>query len=115
MRYLLIVLFLVSVFNVQAQAQEFDFTNLHTSALVDGKQEWIKCPQWDWTLLPSECRRPGFNCIPVCGKYQGDKVDIGAYQYFTGITSEQPWGDWDGIPLSYSILVDPVQNFKFKE
>lgn len=113
MRYIIIVLSLVTICNVQAQ--EFDFTNLHTSASVDGKQAWIKCPNWDWDLVPIECRMPGFNCIPVCGKYQGDKVDIGAYQYFTGITSEKPWGDWDGIPLPYSILIDPVQNLKRKE
>ena len=113
MCYLIIVLFLsLSSF---CNAQEFDFTNLHTSASVDGKQAWIKCPNWDWNLIPPECRRPGFNCIPVCGKFQGDKTDIGAYQYFPGITSEKPWGEWDGIPLPYSILVDPVQNFKIKE
>ena len=64
-----------------------------------------KCPEFDHSLLPEKCRNTSsFNCLPRCGKYPGDRPDIGAYEWFPGITKEKPWGDWDGVPLEYSPL-----------
>jgi len=74
-------------------------SKLSTLATIDGKPTWIDCPEWDWSLVPVECRVPAFNCVPICGKWPGDKVDIGAYEYVPNITSEQPWGAWKGIPF----------------
>ena len=62
-----------------------------------------RCPEWDHSLLPEKCRNTrSFNCLPTCGKYPGDRPDIGAYEWFPGITAEKPWGDWNGIPLDYT-------------
>jgi hypothetical protein len=84
-----------------------------TLATVDGKSTWIKCPAWDWDLVPAECRFPGFNCVPTCGKWPGDKMDIGAMQYIPGQTSQKPWGDWAGVPFkSAPGEMAPVQNFR---
>ena len=65
---------------------------------------WV-CPQWDESLLPPECRgTTSINCLPRCGKYPGDRPDIGAYEWFPGITKDKPWGDWNGVPLNYNPL-----------
>ncbi len=74
---------------------------------------WVNCPAWDWSLVPVECRFPGFNCVPSCGKWPGDKWDIGAMQYIPGQTSQKPWGDWKGIPFkSAPGEMAPVENFR---
>lgn len=84
-------------------------TGLFTLVRINDKPTWIKCPTWDWSLVEKTCADAGmtlnrymisFNCLPKCGKYEGDRPDIGAYEYFPGITSDKPWGDWNGIPLS---------------
>ena len=94
--------------------------NLYTSALVNGKQKLIPCPNWDWTIVETQCLKDGyilnkymisFNCLPRCGKYPGDKPDIGGYEYISNITSEKPWGDWNGIPLK-GIDIDAPENFR---
>ncbi len=76
----------------------------------------IKCPSdWNWLLVPVECRRPAVNCVPVCGKWPGDKPDIGAWEYVPGITDEVPWGIWDGVPFSYvPAEVGQVKNLRIK-
>ena len=86
------------IHSVNAQGE--DLSNLSTIVSIDGEIQFIKCPQWDWTLVPEHCRRPAFNCLPICGKYPGDKPDIGAMEWFLGITPEKPWGDWTGVPLT---------------
>jgi hypothetical protein len=88
---------------------------LSTLATVDGKPTWIECPKWDWSLVPPECRRPAFNCVPVCGKWPGDTPDIGAYEYVPGSTSEKPWGIWNGVPLDYvPAEMEPPKGFRRK-
>lgn len=82
-------------------ADTFDYREYSTLIRVDGKNIRTKCPKWDWLQVPAECRMPGFNCVPVCGKWPGDKVDIGAMQYIPGQTPERPWGIWKGIPFKY--------------
>lgn len=84
-----------------------------TMARIDGKPTWIKCPSWNWELVPPECRWPGFNCVPSCGKWPGDKMDIGAMQFIPGQTSDKPWGDWKGVPFkSAPGEMDPPANFR---
>jgi hypothetical protein len=98
MRYVLLFLVLATA----VQGAGFDYANLHTHGKKpDGTLGWIKCPVWDWELVPPECRVPAFNCVPICGKWPGDNVDIGAYEYVPGITSERPWGVWEGVPFNY--------------
>lgn len=80
--------------------QPFDFEHLSTFAHINGEIKIIPCPVWDWSLVPEECRVPAMNCIPICGKYPGDKPDLGAMEWFTGQTNEKPWGNWTGIPLT---------------
>jgi len=77
-----------------------DLSNLKTFVTVNGVITLIDCPQWNWSLIAEECRRPAMNCIPVCDKYPNDKPDIGAMEWFPGQTNEKPWGDWNGIPLT---------------
>ena len=75
----------------------------------------FECPEWDESLLPEECRgTKSFNCLPRCGKYPGDRPDIGAYEWFPNITEEKPWGDWDGVPLTYTPHMDKVNNLRFQ-
>lgn len=96
-------------------AADFDFSNLSVLGNTkDGSIGWIKCPTWNWDLVPPECRRPAFNCVPICGKWPGDKVDIGAYEYVPGITAEQPWGVWNGVPFTYvpGEGVNPPKGFR---
>jgi hypothetical protein len=69
---------------------------------------WVECPEWDWSLVPPECRRPAFNCVPTCGKWPGDKTDIGAYEYVPGITSQKPWGIWEGVPFAVAPGTKPL-------
>jgi hypothetical protein len=85
------------------------YSNLSTMATINGEIKWIKCPEWDWSIVEAQCLKDGtgtinrymiaWNCLPKCGKYEGDRPDIGAWEYFPGITEEKPWGDWNGIPL----------------
>jgi hypothetical protein len=115
---MVLILILISIAPAAVFAQDFShLENLHTSALVDGKQEWIECPDWDWSLISPECKSRymiGFNCLPQCGKYAGDQPDIGAMPWFPGQTSERPWGDWTGVPLWYSPHIGIVNNLKRK-
>jgi hypothetical protein len=101
----MVVLFIFFVIAGPVYGQDYShLENLHTSGLVDGKQKWIKCPDWDWSLILAECKSKymiAFNCLPKCGKFPGDKPDIGAWEYFPGITAEKPWGDWNGVPSNY--------------
>lgn len=87
----------------------------HATMVRKGDENvWVKCPAWDWERVPPECRMPGWNCVPVCGKWPGDKVDIGAWQYVPGITSEKPWGDWEGIPFKSAPGEGPKAPEKFR-
>lgn len=95
------VLLLLTV-SACAHAADPIYLELSTLATVDGKPTWIPCPKWDWSKVPAECRRPAFNCVPTCGKWPGDRIDIGAYEYVPGITPEKPWGIWAGEPLALS-------------
>ena len=93
--------------------------NLHAPGCDEnGKPKWIKCPDWDWNLIPSECKTPhmiAINCLPKCGKYLGDKPDIGAWEDYPGITCQKPWGDWNGIPdLGKPNLIKPPKNFRLQ-
>ena len=91
-----------------------DYDNLQTFATVNGKLEIIKCPSWDWSLIPKECRNifmVDSNCLPKCGKYEGDEPDIGK-EWFEGQTHEQPWGDWDGIPVR--LMPSKITDFRRK-
>lgn len=45
-----------------------------------------------------------FNRLPRTGKYPGDKPDIGSWEWFPGVTCENPQGNWTGVPLSYNPL-----------
>jgi len=85
--------------------------NLRTFTVINGEIKLIPCPTWDWSLVPEECRRAAMNCIPICGKYPGDKPDIGAMEWFPGQTGEKPWGDWTGVPVPES----PPGAVKFKD
>lgn len=86
-----------------------DLSSLSTMVTTNGVTKWIKCPEWDWSIVEAQCLKDGtgtinrymisWNCLPRCGKYEGDRPDIGAWEYFPGITEEKPWGDWNGIPL----------------
>jgi len=86
-----------------------DLSSLSTMVTKNGVSEWVKCPEWDWSIVEAQCLKDGtgtinrymiaWNCLPKCGKYEGDRPDIGAWEYFPGITAEKPWGDWNGIPL----------------
>jgi hypothetical protein len=51
------------------------------------------------------CETLSYNGIPICGKYPGDMPDIGAWEWFPGVTAENPKGDWDGTPLTYNPLL----------
>lgn len=110
---------LTLMLGVAANAAEFDYNNLSTMGRkADGTQGWIKCPVWDWNLVPPECRVPAFNCVPRCGKWPGDKWDIGAYEYVPGMTGEKPWGNWKGVPFSYVPGEDqttPPTKFRLRE
>lgn len=91
---LLIVLLAASI------AYGQDYSHLSTFVFKDGEIKRMPCPQWDWNLVPPECRQAAMNCLPRCGKYPGDRTDIGAMEWFPGITDEKPWGDWNGVPLT---------------
>lgn len=95
---LTIAILLISA--VSLSAAEPIYFQHSTPSHVDGKLTWIDCPKWDWSLLPPECRSYGINCVPVCGKWPGDKMDIGAFQYIPGHTNEKPWGIWNGVPFA---------------
>ena len=86
MKYL--VLFLLTLMASTVYSQDFShLETLSTMANRDGKQVFIKCPDWDWSLIPNECKSKfmiSFNCLPRCGKYPDDKPDIGAFEYFPG-------------------------------
>jgi len=99
-------------------AKSMDYSHLSTmvTKTVDGVRQikWVKCPEWDWSLAEAACLADGmelneymiaFNCIPRCGKWKGDKPDIGAWEWIEGITAEQPWGIWTGVPLDQ---IDPL-------
>jgi hypothetical protein len=73
--------------------------------------KWVRCPVWDWDLIPYECKGRfmlSWNCLPRCGKWEGDKPDIGAWEWIDGITAAQPWGIWEGIPFGQ----EEVENSK---
>ncbi len=66
------------VYPLNQNAASFGSTvsGLHTSALVNGKQAWIPCPNWDWTIVEAKCLKDGYilnqymispNCLPRCG------------------------------------------------
>jgi len=99
MKVLIIILTILCISIVHAQEPLY-VDNLSTITTINGETQITPCPTWDWSLVPEECRVPAFNCLPRCGKYPGDKPDIGAMEWFTGITNEKPWGDWTGIPLT---------------
>lgn len=40
-----------------------------------------------------------YNGLPRNGKYPGDLPDIGAWEWFPGVTCDNSSGDWNGIPL----------------
>ena len=50
--------------------------------------------------LPCESEL-SYNGLPRCGKYPGDAPDIGAWEWFPGVTAENPKGFWTGVPLTY--------------
>lgn len=101
---------------------DLSFTqNLSTMAVVNGKPQFIKCPDWDWQAIYDECAADGielnhfmiaFNCVPKCGKYDGDRPDIGAYEYVPNITAEKPWGDYNGVPLDQEIFFEKLEKIK---
>jgi hypothetical protein len=72
--------------------------------IIDGAHvtRWVRCPVWDWDLIPFECKNRfmlSWNCLPRCGKWEGDEPDIGAWEWIEGITAETPWGVWTGVPF----------------
>jgi len=67
--------------------------------------KWVRCPVWDWDLIPNKCHGRSWNCLPKCGKWEGDEPDIGAWEWIEGITAAQPWGVWTGVP--YDQLKEP--------
>ena len=77
---------------------------------LNGEIKFIPCPVWDWDGIIADCAKDGmypndymisFNCVPRCGKWSGDRPDIGAFEYVPGQTSEKPWGDYKGWPMDY--------------
>jgi hypothetical protein len=110
------ILFFLAIPSVSYGEDYSHLENSHAPGRVDGKPGWIKCPNWDWSLIPDECKSKfmiSINCLPKCGKYPGDRPDIGAWEYFPGITAEKPWGDWNGIPLNHKPGVIGVpRNFR---
>ena len=71
--------------------------------------KWVRCPVWDWDLVPPKCSGRmsiAWNCIPKCGKWEGDEPDIGAWEWIEGITAAQPWGVWTGVPFGQEELKD---------
>lgn len=122
-----LLLFLVFYFLLKAVGLASDFShlkNLHAPGCDEnGKPKWLKCPNWDWSLIPDECKTPNMisvNCLPRCGKYIDDKPDIGAWEHYKGITCQKPWGDWDGIPDDENPIkpetgkIEPPMNFRLK-
>ena len=56
-----------------------------------------------------------FNGLPRTGKYPGDKPDIGAWEWFPGVTCENPTGEWSGTPLDYNPRVSTPHNLRIIE
>ena len=116
-RLLFFVIIISSIYNFQSWAADYShLKNLHAPGRIDGKPAWIKCPDWDWDLIPAECKNLymiSVNCLSRCGKFPGDKPDIGAWEYYPGITPEKPWGDWNGIPQQNKHTnINTPKNFK---
>lgn len=118
---LIVILFVVIALRVYGIEPDDPFyKSLHSPGCDEnGKPKVLKCPEWDWSLIPEECRNKymiSINCLPRCGKDLDDKPDIGAWEYWPGITCEKPWGDWDGIPTHQKpVKPQPPQNFKIVE
>jgi hypothetical protein len=101
-KQLIIISIVLLGFNV---CQAVDFKSVGATLI---NKEWKPCPVWDWDGIAGDCARDditfnrymiAFNCVPRCGKWSGDRPDIGAFEYVPGQTSERPWGDYDGWPM----------------
>ena len=91
-------------------AMDYSYLSTMVTKTINGKQviQWVKCPAWDWSIVEAACLADGmelnqyiiaFNCLPKCGKWKGDRPDIGAFEWIEGITNEKPWGIWTGVPI----------------
>jgi len=115
-------------------AKSMDYSRLSTmiTTVVDGVRQikWVKCPEWDWSIVEAACLADGmelneymisWNCLPRCGKWKGDKPDIGAWEWIEGITEEKPWGIWTGVPIDQleppmkpSPTLEEIKKFRIK-
>jgi len=100
MKYvILILLLLIPVTN----AHSFCFALLPESPCIDAGTRDIS----DLTT--------SYNGIPRVGKYPGDEPDIGAWEWFPGVTCENPTGEWTGVPLDYNpreVIFVPPKNLR---
>lgn len=104
-----------SQFKYYNELNEIIFSNFreHRKRKSTPAQLWQDCPKWDWSIMPVECRKPSYNCIPICGKYLGDDIDPGPWEFYPGITAAKPWGDWNGTPgFQKPVGIKAPKNFR---